>query len=194
MSEPSISVLFVDDELPVLRAIKRSLDGAPFAVLTAHGPAEALRILASRPVDVLVADADMPDMTGLELLQIARRDHPVTTRMLLTGCATLDKAMRAINDGQVQRIYEKPFESVVFIEDIEALSGRIAQLRAEAEGEQRRAYLAKLAEWVEALCPTALEIPRNAEGEVTIDVLSLAADFDDSLLPGIAHNLLRADL
>src|SRR5438132_4103196 len=87
----NISVLFVDDELSVLRSIRRVLQSAPLEVLVAWGPQEAMETLAARPIDVLVLDVDMPEMTGLELARIARRDHPNTLRMLLTGHATLDK-------------------------------------------------------------------------------------------------------
>ena len=60
-----LSVMFVDDEPLVLRSIARLLETAPLEVLTAGSGAEALRVLEQRPVDVLVADFDMPQMTGL---------------------------------------------------------------------------------------------------------------------------------
>src|SRR5438552_10334436 len=89
-SADQVSVLFVDDEPAMLRAIERTLREAPFEVLTAGSGAVALSILATRMVDVLVSDIDMPEMNGIELVRRVRRKHPATLRMLLTGAATTD--------------------------------------------------------------------------------------------------------
>ena len=104
-------VLFVDDDLNFTRAIKRSLRQEPFEVLTANSAAEGLEILEKKPVDVIVSDERMPGMSGSEFLAVVRRRYPRTTRILLTGYATLDAAVRAINDGEIYRFLTKPCHS-----------------------------------------------------------------------------------
>ena len=71
--EASMSVLFVDDEPMLLRSIAHLLEQAPLEVLTAASGADALRIFEERPVDVLVADFDVPRMSGLAWLASVRQ-------------------------------------------------------------------------------------------------------------------------
>jgi DNA-binding NtrC family response regulator len=108
---PRPTVLFVDDEEALLHAIVRTLRKEPFNVLTTTSPAQALRMLADRPVDVIVSDEHMPGMSGSELLRRVRTQHPSTVRVLLTGGAGLDTNMRAIQDGEVYRFLTKPVPS-----------------------------------------------------------------------------------
>src|SRR5579883_2189304 len=178
MSAPAISILFVDDDPDVLRAIHRALQGSPYEVICANGAGDALAVLECRPIDVLVADVDMPEMTGLELAQIARRDHPQTLRMLLTGHATLDKAVRAINDGEVVRFFAKPFDADVFRETLDGLADRIRKLRGEIEAAGRNARRQDLYRWLDSRFPGTTFVERNTIGEVVIDVLGLIAAID----------------
>jgi DNA-binding NtrC family response regulator len=193
MHDEPISVLFVDDEAAVLRSIARSLAHAAIDVLTANCAGEALSILDLRHIDVLVTDVDMPDMNGLELALIARRDHPDTLRMLLTGHATLDKAMHAINEGEVLRFFTKPFEPVIFLEEIEALEGRIRQMRAQREELSRDQQRHELEEWLTVRYPGALHVQRTDDGEVIVDLLAVLADIDEDRLPSQARNLVRRE-
>lgn len=107
-------VLMVDDEVNILESMKRALHDAPFEVLTAGSGAQALEILEQSPVDVVVSDENMPQMTGSELLARISRHHPSTRRIILTGQANLEAAMRAINQGQVWKYLTKP----VAVEDL----------------------------------------------------------------------------
>ncbi|MCR4438165.1 MAG: response regulator [bacterium] len=105
-------VLFVDDEPHVLAALRRSLRKEPYELLCATSAAEALRLIATVPVDVVVSDEQMPGMSGSELLAEVRRRHPDTVRMMLSGKATLEGAIRAINDGAIYRFFIKPCDEV----------------------------------------------------------------------------------
>ncbi len=101
-------VLFVDDEPHVLAALRRTLRNEPYQVLCASSAAEALALMAETPVDVVVSDEQMPGMSGSELLAEVRRRYPDTVRMMLSGKATLEGAIRAINDGEIYRFFTKP--------------------------------------------------------------------------------------
>jgi len=80
----------------------------PYAFLTATSGDEALQALIDNHVDVVVSDEQMPNMTGSEFLGIVRRKYPHTVRIVLTGHASLDAAIRAINEGEVYRFLTKP--------------------------------------------------------------------------------------
>lgn len=101
-------VLFVDDEPNVTIGIRRNLRRAPFEIYTANSPYEALELLETTPVDVIVSDERMPEMLGSELLAIVRRDYPDTERVILTGEASVSSAIDAINQADVFRFLVKP--------------------------------------------------------------------------------------
>lgn len=101
-------VLFVDDEEHVTRDIRRSLHGQPYEVLTANSPAEALRLLQKKHVDVIVSDDRMPEQSGAELLTRVRHEHPGTVRLMLTGEASVETAAAAVNEAGVYRFLIKP--------------------------------------------------------------------------------------
>lgn len=102
------TILFVDDEPLVTEALKRSLRKEPYRILSANSAARGLDILAREPIDVVISDEMMPGMLGSEFLALVCRDYPDTVRIILTGHANLQSAIRAINEGQVYRFLTKP--------------------------------------------------------------------------------------
>lgn len=106
MTQPT--VLFVDDDQHLLDALRRRLRGEPYAIRLAVGPTDALRVLEEVPIDVVVSDEEMPVMRGTDLLAAIHARYPDTIGILLTGRASVDVAMRAINQGAVFRFFTKP--------------------------------------------------------------------------------------
>ncbi len=107
-SDTLSTVLFVDDEPKILTGLRVALRKFPFRILTANSAAEALAALAEQHVDVVVSDEQMPLMSGSQLLSVVRKQHPETIRIILTGQASLEAAVRAINEGEVYRFLAKP--------------------------------------------------------------------------------------
>jgi putative nucleotidyltransferase with HDIG domain len=103
------TVLFVDDEVNILRAVQRLLRNEPCRVLTASRGAEALELLASDAAQVVVSDQRMPEMNGVELLLAVRDRHPDAVRMMLTGYTEMNVAVEAINHGEIYRLITKPW-------------------------------------------------------------------------------------
>lgn len=99
--------MFVDDEQRVLNSM-RIMFRRKFDLYLASRGAEALEILKSKNIDVIVADHRMPQMTGVEVLTQARTISPRTVRILLTGYADLDAVEGSINEGEVFRFLTKP--------------------------------------------------------------------------------------
>ena len=102
------TVLLLDDEPNVLSGLRRALRKEPYDLLCASSAHDALMLLHSRPVDVVISDQDMPGMTGTAFLAKVREVFPDTTRFMLTGKATLEVALQAINDDAVSRFLIKP--------------------------------------------------------------------------------------
>ncbi len=105
---PTATILLVDDEPEIIFACRQVLRREPWCVLTATDGARALALLRREPVDVLVADEQMPGMSGTSLLGRVQSEFPGVVRILLTGHASLNTAVRAINLGGAFRFLEKP--------------------------------------------------------------------------------------
>jgi len=103
------TVLFVDDEVNILKAVKRMLRHEPWEVVCASRPHEALEILDTTPAQVVVSDQRMPDMSGVDLLAAVRERHPDVVRMMLTGYTEMNVAVEAINRGEIFRLITKPW-------------------------------------------------------------------------------------
>lgn len=104
------NVLFVDDERRILTAL-RSIFRREYNVFTADGGAEALEILKSQTIDVVVSDQRMPNMLGNELLAQVHQLYPQTMRVLLTGFMDKEAIIDTINQGQIYRFVNKPWKN-----------------------------------------------------------------------------------
>jgi len=103
------TILIVDDEEQVIRALRRSLAEEGYEVFSAESGERALELIASQSFKVIVCDERMPRMSGAELLSLIRSRHPETVRILLTGHATPEAAMKAVNQGEIYRFFAKPW-------------------------------------------------------------------------------------
>jgi two-component system probable response regulator PhcQ len=102
------TVLLVDDDAGTLEGLERALQREPYRILAASSADQALKIFESAAVDVIVSDEKMPGMSGTELLARVRRRYPGTMRVMLTGHASIEAALQAINEGEVFRFLTKP--------------------------------------------------------------------------------------
>jgi len=106
----SEKILLVDDEPAVLQGLQRLLRGE-FNVETAIEARAALILLEkSGPYAVVVSDMRMPHMDGAEFLAAVRHRYPDSVRIMLTGNADIQTAVKAVNDGNVFRFLTKPCE------------------------------------------------------------------------------------
>ena len=110
-------ILLVDDEVAILDGLRRQLRKR-FTVHTATGGAEALELLRSQPVTVVVSDMRMPQMDGATLLAEVRSRYPDVVRILLTGQADTQSAITAVNQGQIYRFLTKPCPPDVLLDEI----------------------------------------------------------------------------
>jgi DNA-binding NtrC family response regulator len=103
-------VMLVDDEANVLSALTRALIDEPYEIITATSGSQALELMEGKTVKAIVSDERMVGMQGSELLAEVKLRSPQTVRILLTGHATLDAAMRAVNVGEIYRFFLKPWD------------------------------------------------------------------------------------
>ena len=123
------TILLVDDEQEILDGLRRSLRREPYRLLATTSPRAAVELLATEDIDLLLSDIDMPEMTGLELVAHARAAHPDVIRVLLTGDASTESAIRAINDGEVHRYLTKPWDAAELRATLAGALARLDELR-----------------------------------------------------------------
>jgi serine phosphatase RsbU (regulator of sigma subunit)/anti-anti-sigma regulatory factor len=99
--ESTPRILIVDDDSVDCESLVRALSSTHegYGLLTATDGAHAQQILAEEKIDIVITDVEMPDLTGLELLQWARLNCPGPTWIILTGQATLETAAQAVRLG-----------------------------------------------------------------------------------------------
>ncbi len=104
------TLLIVDDEKNILNALSRLLRREGYTILTASSPSEAFEHLARQPVQVILSDQRMPDMSGTEFFARVRQLYPRTIRIVLTGYTDLDSVTAAINRGAIYKFLTKPWD------------------------------------------------------------------------------------
>ncbi|MBM4397365.1 MAG: response regulator [Deltaproteobacteria bacterium] len=123
------TVLIVDDDAPNLAVLEAVLE-SEYRILPAGSGPEALELLAEAPVDVIVTDQRMPEMTGVELLERVRATHADVAGVVLTGFTDSPAIMSAINRAQVFRFLTKPWEAVEVQSAVEQATRHVYQRRA----------------------------------------------------------------
>lgn len=108
--DSSRTLLLVDDEENVLRALQRVFRRDGYRVLAASRVQEAFELLASNEVQVIVSDQRMNDVSGTEFLGRVKELYPRTVRLILSGYTDLATVTEAINKGAIYRFLTKPWD------------------------------------------------------------------------------------
>ena len=105
-------LLIVDDEEMVLTSLRSFLMlETEYEVLTFSSAAQALEAVNGQTIDLVVSDYLMPGMTGIDFLLEVKKLQPYATRILLTGYADKENAIKAINEVGLYQYVEKPWDN-----------------------------------------------------------------------------------
>lgn len=162
------TVLVVDDEDGVRKAIVKLLKYEPYRVIDSADPEEALRIVMNEDVHLILSDHMMPKMLGMDLLRKIHLLKPDTVRIVLTGHADLEMAMQAINEGAIYRFLTKPWDN-----DELLLALRLGLQLYEKEEENRRLLKLVRRHWeilqrLESDSPGSTGLNRRADGSIVL--------------------------
>jgi len=175
------TILLVDDEPNITDALKRAFRREPYEFLTATSGAAALVALERHAVDVVISDEQMPGMSGSEFLSAVRKQYPDTIRMILSGQASLEAAVRAINEGEVYRFFLKPCNPTDLMFTVQqALAHKrleYSSRRLLREYQRQASVLARL----EHNSPGILLLDTDEEGAVVVDESDGDCDVGDLL-------------
>lgn len=141
-------ILLVDDEINILRSLKRLLRRDGYEIDMAEGGAEGIRMLEESEYAVIVCDQRMPEVSGPEVLAKACELRPDTYRITLTGYTDLASAQKSINEGNIHRFLTKPWEDEfirkVIRQGVDAYGIVVENRRLAALAEDRRVELEML--------------------------------------------------
>jgi DNA-binding NtrC family response regulator len=129
----ALGILLVDDEPDLYPAIAAVLRNAGHEVHTALDGAQALDVMSSRHVDVMLADIRLPGLDGLSLLRLARQRSPATNVILVTELAEVHEAMAAVREGAHDYLM-KPLRG-------DDIARRIERVAAQVSIQRRRARM-----------------------------------------------------
>jgi DNA-binding NtrC family response regulator len=172
-----LTILCVDDEPLVLKALVRALRPEGYTIYAAPGPVQAFEVMSSANVDLVLSDNMMPGMNGLDFLIKVKEMRPDTVRIILTGQSTLEMAIRAINEGQIYRFLEKPWNDTEMRITIRLA---LSALKLQRENVQLVKTVSKQSRYIDELeknHPGITKVERDARGAIVID--------DEELLKGL---------
>ena len=111
-------ILFVDDEERILNTMQ-ALFRRQYDTTTTTDGYHALELLKKDHYQLLVSDQRMPIMAGVDLLREAKDVSPDTMRILLTGYSDLAAIIGSVNDGEVYRFLNKPWNTQEFVNTVD---------------------------------------------------------------------------
>jgi len=142
-------ILIVDDEEAILESLEFTL-GSEYRVFTADNGRDGLAIFDAEDIALVIADQNMPGMSGVEFLEKVIERDVRAIRMMLTGYADISSLARAINTGRIYRYITKPWEpdelrinvkraleSYTLSSENSALSGALAEANDRLRAENR---------------------------------------------------------
>lgn len=184
------TLLLIDDEQSILRALRRTLHHAGYKVVTANSGDEALRLLEqNNHIRVVITDYHMPNMTGGELLANIKQRFSDVVGVMLTGYADIDSVITALNSGTVYKYLTKPWDEETLLAEVKGAFQHSQELdklrrRSGALGIEellfRREVMARLRQWMESGVETTA---------VYLDV-NMFRSYNDSLGYEVADQLL----
>jgi CheY-like chemotaxis protein len=103
------SILVVDDNPSMAKTLADIMSVKGFEVYAAHSGLEALEILQSQPIDILLTDVIMPEMNGVELYRATRKRYPKLATILMTAYAADDLIHQGLAEG-IKTVLTKPLD------------------------------------------------------------------------------------
>ena len=162
-------IMIVDDDPHVLSSLERLLLRDNYQVFKADNAYEALTQLEKEPVDLIISDLRMPDMSGLELLTQVKARFPDIIRIILTGYAEIESIISAINQGEVYRFLTKPWND---FEIRFAIKQALERRDLELENKKLTHTVCKQSETLKALekkFPGIACVEKTEDGAIIID-------------------------
>ena len=106
----NITILFVDDEESILKLLKLFMRNEPYQTFFVDNGIDALKILSTEQVDIIITDLQMEQINGVALLKQVKSEYPEIIRIILSGIEDMEQIIEIINTAEVYRFISKPLE------------------------------------------------------------------------------------
>src|SRR5688572_2206440 len=142
---PPARVLLVEDEPTLVEVVKDILTKELGCEVTSAPTVErANEIVASQPIDLVIADVNLPDGNGMHILPGLQKHHPTATAIVMTGAPSVDGAINAMREGAIDFV-PKPFDKNQLLDRVrKALDRQTAQVREERRFDRLREAVKRL--------------------------------------------------
>src|SRR4030042_2886308 len=123
------SILVVDDAPDTLELLQRNLESRGYQVFTAPNAMEAIKILETTVVDLVITDLKMPGASGIELIRHIRENFRDIEVMMITGYPTIESAVKAVKSG-AEEYLTKPFTDIELFSAVKQVLEKLHAHRA----------------------------------------------------------------
>ena len=204
------TLMIVDDEPSITRALQRLFRKEGYNIMTAHNGAEGLEKLkeTNQAVSLIISDQRMPGMTGAQFLEQSRAIMPDAMRFLLTGYSDMDAVIQAVNNGGIHRYLNKPWnddglllhvrqclEHYALINEnrrLTALTAEQNKILSDVNKELEQKVTERTRE-IQVKNKALLDINRMLENSI-MDAVRLLASLVERLNPGLSIHLRETAL
>jgi DNA-binding NtrC family response regulator len=124
MNNQKEKILVVDDAEETVEVIKRNLESEGYGVFISYNVIDAIKILESTPIDLVLTDLKMPKVSGLDLIRHVRENYKETEVMMITGYATIENAVEAVKTG-AEEYLTKPFTDEELINAVKRVLNKL---------------------------------------------------------------------
>lgn len=129
MADDAERILVVDDSADTLEIVQRTLTRCGYAVVTAPGVAEAVRVLDEMPIDLVITDLRMPKISGLDLVRHVNENFADAAVIMITGYASIESAVSAVKEG-AESYLPKPFTDEELLTAVRTALSKVRAHRA----------------------------------------------------------------
>ena len=133
--DSNIRILVVDDSPETLEVLQRNLKSQGYRVFTALSVTEAVHLLESTPLDLVITDLKMPGIDGFNLIQHVRENYKDTEIMMITGYPTIEGAVKAVKTG-ADEFLAKPFTDGELISTVKRVLKKLSLRKASGKANQ----------------------------------------------------------
>jgi two-component system NtrC family response regulator len=188
-------ILLIDDDINLCKVIGYQLEKQDFLVTTAHRGKDGLDIFSQKDIDVVLTDIQMPDITGIEVLQKIRTKDKKVVIILITAYGRVDNALEACKMGADDYI-TKPFgqEQLLFVIEkavqFKKLQSENQELKNELAGKFRFENMVVKSQSMQDLIQTASKV---SQSDATVLILGESGTGKELLARAIHFNSPRRD-
>ena len=136
LKERETRLLVVDDAADTREVLQRNLSRSGYKVFTAGGVAEAVRLLETTSIDLVITDLKMPGASGFDLIRHVRENYPDSEVMTITGYPSIEGAVKAVKSG-AEDYLAKPFTQQELLTAVKKTLGKL-ELKRESKARSPR--------------------------------------------------------